>query len=325
MQDCSAAAPSVTDAVRALTGASTRIVWSRQQSGCEDFVGITPDFTLMAFDCDDGGERAVFDTLAAYCCPIITPTGDRIVYTDAVAWEAHVVNWDGTGDQVLAPGFALTVWKDPATGTEWTYVRPERTGVWNCKSRPVTRHPIDDPSSSELVWDRSSVTRNWFRLSPDGTCAAACAPWPMTGLVTLPNGEFVEFDRGCWGDIAPDDSHRVWVFDGDHRHVKVYDKTGALLHRLHLNGGPGINGWEVYHPRWSNNPRFVTVTGPFSNNSDKVFTEKDRNNWIKNGGYNVELYIGRLSPQLTEAEEWVKLTSNKKADFFGDAWIGPRE
>ncbi len=310
--------------LKELTGARTRIVWAQQQSGCEDYYAVSPDFKLMGLDTDDGkGVRCIADTVGSYASPMITPAGDRIVYTDNKDGTVHVVDWDGSNHRVYGPGYATTVWKDPKTDIEWVFIRPNNTKSWVSKSRPLIRHQLDDPSVEELMWDKSSVNWNWFQPSPDGSRAACSVPWPICGMATLPNGEFTEFDRGCWTSMAPDNSYRMWVFDGDHRRVKLYDQSGNRLAVLDFHQAPGVNGWEIYHPRWSNNVRFMTVTGPFSKGRTDVCKPEDRGNWIKLGGYNVELYVGRFDPSITKIEEWVQITRNEKADFMGDVWIDP--
>ena len=38
--------------------------------------------------------------------------------------------------------------------------------------------------------------------------------------------------------------------------------------RVNINNAPGIDGYEVYHPRWANHPRFLTITGPYTAGDD---------------------------------------------------------
>lgn len=313
---------SVSKAIRDLVGARVRLVWIQQQEDHTDFVGLTPDFKLMALDTDDGqGEREVFDRIGSYCAPVISPNGDRILYTDITNPTVHIVDWDGSNDRVLGPGFCCGVWKDSKTGQEWTYIRPESIASWNSKSRPVMAHLIDDPSVSKLMWDKSNVSRNWFQLSQDGTRAAAAAPWPQCGMMTLPNGEFTLVDKGCWTAMTPDNTYRMWVFDGDHRRVKVYDQAGTKLSTIDIHQAEGIQGYEVYFPRLGSDGRVMTMTGPFSGGSSEPCPDGDTENRIREGGRNIELYVGVLDAELTKVEGWVKVTDNDNADFFGDAWV----
>ena len=314
----------VAEQVKALTKAHTRIVWSQQQAECEDFYMQKPDFKLMGLDTEDGkGEREIMGKVASYATPMFTPRGDRIVFTDNEQGTVNVVNFDGTGHEVLGPGYVMSAWRDPADGKEYVFVRPNNTKSWVSKSNPVVKHELDDFEATETVWTKTSVSWNWFALSPDGTRVACSVPWPICGMASIPDGEFVEFDRGCWTSMAPDDSHRMWVFDGDHRHVKLFDEKGTKLHALDVHQAPGVKDWEIYHPRWSNNVRFFNVTGPYSKNSPEPCREEDRGNWIKFGGFNVELYLGKLDEELKTVEEFVKITDNEKADFMADTWIAP--
>lgn len=94
---------------------------------------------------------------------------------------------------------------------------------------------------------------------------------------------------------------------------------------------PYFKGWEMYHPRWSNTVQFFTCTGPFSGNRDHACTpeewdEYDVNNLpnlIRGGGYNVELFVGKINQELTKVVGWYRVTNNNKANFQGDCWIEP--
>ena len=84
---------------------------------------------------------------------------------------------------------------------------------------------------------------------------------------------------------------------------------------VNINGAPGIDGYEVYHPRWTNNPRFLALTGPY--------TVGSRDNKIRGGGRQVEVYVGRFNAELTAVDEWTKITNNDFPDFYPDAWVKP--
>ncbi len=84
---------------------------------------------------------------------------------------------------------------------------------------------------------------------------------------------------------------------------------------MNINGAPGINGYEVYHPRWSNHPRVMAMTGPY-----KVGSGANR---IAGGGREVEIYIGRFNANYTAIESWWQVTKNDRGDFFPDVWLSP--
>jgi len=318
----------VIEQVRSLTGRSTRLVWTRQLDGCTGYAGMEGEFALMAFD-TERGERRLLEETATYANPLLTADGRRVVYTSNTDGTVQAVNWDGSGKRCLGPGYALTVWHDPETGVDWVYTRPPKQSpqAWYVKSKPITRFQLDDPDVREVVWEKKSISWCWLQLSKDGQRAATVMSWPRCGWINFSRGEFVHFDDGCWTAMAPDNSYRMWVFDANHREVKLYDRDGKRICVLDLHQCPGVKGWEIYHPRWSNHPRFVTVTGPYSDNRAESFqpkTEEERKAiLIPQGGYNVELYLGRLNPEATAVEEWVRITENDKGDFYGDAWIAP--
>lgn len=85
--------------------------------------------------------------------------------------------------------------------------------------------------------------------------------------------------------------------------------------RVNINNAPGIEGYEIYHPRWANHPRFLTITGPY--------TAGDDANKIRAGGRQVEIYLGRFAADFASVEGWVRVTNNQRADFYPDAWIDP--
>ena len=84
---------------------------------------------------------------------------------------------------------------------------------------------------------------------------------------------------------------------------------------VNINGAPGIDGFEVWHPRWSNHPRFLTMTGPYAVGG--------ADNKIRGGGHGVEVHVGRFSPDHTRVEAWIQVTANDAPDFYPDVWIDP--
>ena len=80
-----------------------------------------------------------------------------------------------------------------------------------------------------------------------------------------------------------------------------------------INNAPGIDGFEVYHPRWSNHPLFMVMTGPYKLG--------EGNNRIRGGGRDVEIYLGKFSGDFKKIERWIQVTHNQFADFFPDLWL----
>ena len=292
--------------VKALTGARTRIVWARDAGDGHDAFAGGDTFKLMGLDTHDGrGEREILATPSNYAKPLVTPRGGRVVFTNRRTDKTFVVNWDGSNLREITAGWAADVWLEPATGVEWVYVR---TGSGN--ATPIVRYQIDKPDVREPVWDKTPVDIDSFQLSADGTRAAGMFPWPESGVAELPGKTLKIYGKGCWTALAPDNSCRFWHLDGSHRNLILFDAGGANKRTVPISNAFGIDGCEVYHPRWSNNARIITLTGPYRGG-------------IPAGGSGVQLFMGKFNAAFTAVDQWVQVTCDNKADLFGDAWIDP--
>jgi hypothetical protein len=300
-----------------VTGAHTRVVWVQDLAEGKDIGAMSTQLLLMGFDSHDGrGERPILAEPANYAKPLITPLGDRIVFSNHLDRSVFVVNWDGTGLRRLGEGFALATWIDPDTKQEWIYLgmdpSPDPTTFGN-----VRRHRIDQWDVSEVVWDRRRVSEDTFQVSTDGRRAGGLFPWPAAGVVELPKGAWRRMGRGCWTSLARGDRSLFWYFDGAHRNLTIVDLDRDKRWKVNINGAPGIDGYEIYHPRWTSHPRFLVMTGPYN-----VGTKSNK---IRDGGRQVEIYLGRFNADFTAVDGWVKVTNNERADFFPDAWIESSE
>jgi len=303
-------------AADSLTGGRTKVVWVQDRGNGTDVFGVGTQLVLMGVDTgDDLGERAILGTPGSYAKPLITPSGNRIVYGDRLEGTVMVVDWTGNNLRPLADGFPLAVWVSPDDATEWVYVGSDPDESDPDSHRRVYRYRIVRPEDAELVWDERPITSDGFQVSRDGRVAAALAPWPDAGVLGLPNGEWRSLGNGCWTALARDDSHLFWYFDGQHRNLTIVDTDAEEDRRwtVNINGAPGIDGFEVYHPRWSNHPRFLTMTGPY--------TVGGGDNKIYGGGNGVEIHIGRFSADYTRVEAWNQVTANDAPDFFPDVWV----
>lgn len=299
-------------AIKALTAVPTRVVWCQDAGDGSDAGAEGNQLRLMGFDTEDArGERAILSKLSNYAKPLLTPRGDRVVFSNRQEQKIYAVNWDGSGLRSVTDGFALAVWEDPQNSNVWVYAG---TAISNTPSlRNVRRHLLDQASVSEPVWDKTLVDIDNFQLSADGRRSSGQFPWPACGILELPNGAAKKFGDGCWPSLASDNSYRLWIFDGAHRNLTLFDFVTGRRWVVNINRAPGIGGFEVYHPRWSSHPRFMTMTGPY--------TVGDRDNRIRGGGAGIEIYVGRFSPDFQKIERWVQVTHNTNADFFPDVWI----
>jgi len=300
------------DKVEKLTGAHTRVVWMRDMEDNRGTRGETENYRLMGYDSRDGrGVRKILGERGNYFRPLLTPDGQRVVFSKFGAREVWVVDFDGANLRRVGPGIAAALWRDPGTGVTWVYGASAPAGA------PLVRYPLDDPSKVETVWARTPVTAVMpgnLQLSADGLKMAANMPWPVAGLAQLPDGAWVQTGRGCWPAIAPDHSYLSWTFAGSHRHLHMHDAWGNRDWKVKITRAPGMEDEEVYHPRWSNHARFMTFSGPYKKKGKKK-------NVLQMAGAAVDVNIGRFNEDFTEIEAWVDVTDSKHGEFFPDVWI----
>ena len=103
-----------------------------------------------------------------------------------------------------------------------------------------------------------------------------------------------------------------WYFDGAHRNVTMVDAEAGTKWMVDLDGAPGFDGAEVSHPRWTNHPRFLAITGPYNQGGD---------NQSRTGGKQTEVYFGRFTEDFSNVEGWLRVTNNGGGDADPDVWI----
>ena len=301
--------------LRKFTQAHTRVVWVQDQSGTNsDILATGQKLKLLGFDSDDGlGERVILGDLRNYAKPLLTPDGRQVVYSDQQTQKFYVVNWDGTGKKLLGDGLAVDVWRDPLGIIDWVYVAKRVGKPENVTYRNLRRVQLSDPKISQKVWDQTEIGCDNFQLSADATRAGGEFPWPNGGVADLQKRTWRKLETGCWSSIAPDNSGVSWVFDGPHRNLQFHRPDEAAGWKVAINSAPGINNAEVFHPRWSNHVQFFGMTGPY--------TVPGKVNVISGGGPQVEVYLGRFSPDFKSVEAWHAVTNNNRGDFYPDVWI----
>lgn len=296
-----------------------RVVWVQDMGDGRDVDALGSNLRLTGLDTGDGkGERAILEAVGNYVKPLISPRGDRVVYSDRIRKKVSIVNWDGSGLRELVGGFGLALWRDPRDGREWVYYGHEEMMEGGFHCRAVYRTTLDSPGAGELVWDKAPVNIDSFQLSADGRMAGGNLPWPGGGVAHLPNKSLEIFTKGCWPALATvKGKSYYWVFDGAHRNLTIIDLQNKNKWQVRINGAPGIEGHEVYFPRWSNHHRIMAMTGPY-----KVGSGANR---IAGGGREVEIYVGRFNADMTNIEFWWQITRNDRGDFYPDVWVAPAE
>ena len=298
-----------------LTGERTRVVWTRQLSGDgDDPLGLRAVHQLWGLDTHDGrGERILLEPMSSYRKPLLSSDGEWIVYSDVIEEAVYRVRWGDSAPRRIADGIAVEVWRDPATGADWVYVGAAVGDRETRDLQPLRRIRLDRPDRAEPVWGGASITQDNFQLSRDGAKAGGLFPWPEAGVLDLPSGRVDRVGRGCWTSFAPDNSYLLWIFDGAHRNVLLRPHGTTLTHRVPINTAPGTEGFEVYHPRWSNHVRYLAITGPYR--------IQGTHNAITGGGSGMGVYAGRFAEDFQRVEAWAQVTHPDLADFFPDVWI----
>ncbi|MES2791702.1 MAG: hypothetical protein V4719_18930 [Planctomycetota bacterium] len=301
--------------LRNFTEAAARVVWVQDFGPANsDILATGQRLKLMGIDSEDGrGERVLLAELRNYAKPLLTPDGQRVVYSDQQNQKFYVVNWDGTGKKLLGDGLAVDVWRDPQDGVNWVYAAKRVGKPENVTYRNLRRVKLDEPKTSQKVWDQTEVGCDNFQLSADGTRAGGEFPWPNGGVADLKKKTWQKLEQGCWSSIAPDNSGLSWVFDGPHRNLQFHRPDETAGWKVNVNSAPDIHGAEVFHPRWSNHVRYLGLTGPYS--------VPGKVNVISGGGPQVEIYLGRFSPDFKTVEAWLQVTKNGRGDFYPDVWI----
>lgn len=301
------------DQLRRMTGSPARMVWARQmEQGSGDVFVRGERFHLMGFDTEDRrGERIILPVIGNYNKPMFTAQGDRIVFSDLVAERIYAVNWDGGGLQELSAGRAVEVWTDPQTGIEWVYRIPVNRGIDEAvATAPLTRFQLNNPGVQEAVLEGVRVNPDNLQLSQDGAFMSGQFPWPDAGVLDVNEKHIRPLGKGCWTSFAPDNSYLLWIFDGAHRNLMFHTLDNSRKWSVNISEASGVDGHEVYHPRWSNHERFLCITGPYRIG-------------IRSGGGEVSIYAGRFNGNLSAVEEWCRVTRFRYADFYPDLWICP--
>ncbi len=299
----------------------SRVVWVQDQDKGSDTLGRSENLMLYGYDSEDGkGERALLANKGNFFKPLFTPDGRQVVFSNRKQRKMFLLDWNSGKVKELGEGVAVEVWREPEASLRnkkpvtWVYYfagnNPEnKYGT----SQPMYRFPIDNPEKKELVWNKTNIAWSNIQVSKDGRILGGLFPWPHAGILNLDNNKWQRLGRGCWTSLSPDNSKLLWIFDGRHRNLQIHDTKNNTSWQVNINSAPDINGYEVYHPRWSNHPRYMVMTGPYE--------KGEGGNRIGGGGEKVEIYVGKFDNKIKRIEQWLKLSNNNKADFYPDLWI----
>jgi hypothetical protein len=94
----------------------------------------------------------------------------------------------------------------------------------------------------------------------------------------------------------------------------MFAGDGVGRWQIGFSDAPGVGTLELYHPRWSNHPRFLVATGPY--------TKKEGGGSVINqGGATAQVLLARLSPTADKIEAWVQVSHDNTGESYPAAWI----
>jgi hypothetical protein len=186
------------------------------------------------------------------------------------------------------------------------------TDITNWEFATIWRFPIDAPEKREVAWNSAPVSIDNFQVSADGRYAGGMFPWPEAGIADLQAKTVKIVGQGCWPALTSARGPLFWYFDGAHRNLTMIDVDAGGRWIVNVNNAPGFDGAEANHPRWTNHPRFMTLSGPYNLGGP---------NQARAGGPQTEIWIGRFSEDFSRIEGWARVTDNGGGDSLPDVWI----
>lgn len=312
-------------------GSRTRVVWAQfQNKEATDPRSNQNGSLLMGLDTREGrGARPLLPRTDNFSRPLLSADGEAILYTrKTVTWDSQDVkhystvvmrtDWKGSAPIELADGYATCTWVDPETKIEWVYavrgIKP--SALVALEGTSLVRFPLANPGEDEVVWSDSTLSPDNIQLSRDGRRACALSPCPSAGLLWLErNKSLQKLGDGSWPSIAPDDSYAAFVFDDKNQRLSLFCEDHTPW-TVPLTNTPDLAGGEVYHPRWTNHARFITLTGPY-----KRGTETSEGSAIGKGGLGAEVFIGRFNEKLDQIDGWFRVTDDALGDHYPAVWI----
>jgi hypothetical protein len=263
-------------AIAAFTGARTRCAW-------------VDDGRLVRLDSADGIPRTT-DLGRRINRPVITPSGEAVIVICFDEWRSYLVDWDDDAARPVAEGRVTHVRRDD-DGRESAY--------WQDRENAIRCAPLDGSADPVVVWKfpfppREGKTEN-FSTSADGRRAVASVPWPYNATACLPQApgrDFVILGLGCWPQIAPDNSYRVFhLYGGQHRFLALYDAAAPGANIVELDPHPDPRRQGANTPRWANDPRFLIAV-------DQGFHHE-----------RPSVHLGRFAADFGAIETWLRISA----------------
>ena len=294
------------DEVRKFTGAPTKVAWV-QSDGSDPFAAGN-QLVLMGLSTEDGkGERVILGTRQSYVKPLLTPRGDRIVFSTRPqdgGPEMFVVNWDGIGAETARKGLRARG-LGRSDGRQCLGVRRHRQQRQELRlRRPCCAFRSTLRRKRELVWNKTLVSADTFqRLGrrPVRRGTLSLAPRRRRRTAEQVPGTLGD---GCWTAMTTARGPLLWYFDGAHRNVTMVDVDTSKRWMVNINRRRDSRTPRSTIPRWTNHPRFLALTGPYNQGGA---------NQVRSGGKQSEVYLGRFSADFSRIEAWARVTTTPAA------------
>jgi hypothetical protein len=320
--------------IEQLTGAHTKLVWIHHGQQKE----------LTVLDSQDGASRILHKGFSGYGQPWISADGESVVFADEGTEAVFAIRWDGTDLRRLTDGHLYCLWQDPQQGHTWVYFG--RHDPHDSRRCLIFRQQLDEPSVIQSVTSLD-LWASELALSGDGHYAAIrvrdgrrgddrfavvvkTKDFGKTGSIRVSMERSAAYcvtpdawsvDRAGAFGVAPANGCRLFYkkfaeHDGSDvdQGIRVVDHWGASPRLVTINSLPGnANVPRLGDPRWSNDPRFLTIGG---------FTGPDGPRAAPDLG-SLEVYVGRFTPDFAETEGWIRVTKNAEPDTAACAWLDP--
>ena len=267
---------------------------------------------LMALD--PGGEpRELLAGQGRLARPLVNADGSGVFVTrlsptdtpDGTAFspEMFAIPWTGGPPRSLGSGIAVAV--HAPSDAVYGFASLQTTKRQALTGETVFRFKPAKPDDREIVWAERPAAVDNFMISRDGSRAGGLFPWPQAGLIDLSGNGWKPVTHGAWPSLAPDDSFAMLVLDGTRRRLGCFVPEVDPGWSLDLGTVPPLAGGGIGHPRWSNDPRILTATGP----------------WPEEGGGEARVIALRLRGDLKAVEAVHVAASTTGRVESPDLWV----